>query len=224
MTDWLQSNFHNGLDISTTTLATRLILAFAFGVLIAALYRWTQGSTEQGSQALASTLVMLAILIALVTQVIGNSVARAFSLVGALSLVRFRTEVQDTRDTAFVIFAVVVGMATGAGHLQAACVGVVVGGIAAFAIGPAALRYRTPAALYTLTVKLGIANDIEMMLKGSLEKHLDGYRLLATNTVRQGAAFELTYSAYLRARSSPTELLKELNQLEGVQSVSLSVV
>ncbi|MDZ4830382.1 MAG: hypothetical protein SGJ09_09330 [Phycisphaerae bacterium] len=47
------------------------------------------------------------------TMVIGSSVARAFSLVGALSLVRFRTVVDDTRDTAFVIFALIVGMAAG---------------------------------------------------------------------------------------------------------------
>ena len=222
MTDWLQSNFHNGLDISTATLATRLIVAFVFGVVVAALYRWTQGGTESNSQALASTLVMLAILIALVTQVIGNSVARAFSLVGALSLVRFRTEVQDTRDKAFVIFAVVVGMASGAGHLPAACIGVIVGGIAAVATRPAVPCYDTPGAQYTLTVKLGVAHDAEAPLKRFLEQHFDAYRLLATSTVRQGAAFELIYNTRLRAQASPTKLVKELNQLEGIQSVSLS--
>ena len=59
------------------------------------------------------TLVLLTILIAMVTQVIGDNVARAFSLVGALSIVRFRTVVRDTQDTAYVIFAVAVGMAVG---------------------------------------------------------------------------------------------------------------
>ena len=57
---------------------------------------------------------MLAIMIALVTQVVGNNAARAFSLVGALSIVRFRTVVRDIEDTAFVIFAVAIGMAAGA--------------------------------------------------------------------------------------------------------------
>ena len=59
--------------------------------------------------------ILLTVLIAMVTLVIGNSVARAFGLVGALSIVRFRTVVDDTRDTAFVIFAVIVGMAIRAG-------------------------------------------------------------------------------------------------------------
>ena len=97
--DWLQQNLRNGLDISTDVLFVRLILAFLFGAAIARLYRRT-GPRGVSSEALASTLVLLAILIALVTQVIGNSVAKALSLVGALSLVCFRTEVQDTRDTA----------------------------------------------------------------------------------------------------------------------------
>src|SRR3712207_7408096 len=57
--------------------------------------------------------VLLAVLVALVTLVIGDSTARAFGLVGALSIVRFRTVVEDTRDTAFVIFAVALGMAAG---------------------------------------------------------------------------------------------------------------
>ncbi len=61
-----------------------------------------------------ATLVFLCLLIAMVTQVIGDNVARAFSLVGALSIVRFRTSVRDTKDTAFVIFAVAIGMAVGA--------------------------------------------------------------------------------------------------------------
>ena len=136
--DWLQNNLRNGLDISTDILALRLMVAFLFGVIIAQLYRRTQAREGGSSEALASTLVLLAILIALVTQVIGNSVARAFSLVGALSLVRFRTEVQDTRDTAFVIFSVVIGMATGGGHIQAAVAGLLVRPSALAAFHPGA--------------------------------------------------------------------------------------
>jgi uncharacterized membrane protein YhiD involved in acid resistance len=85
---------------------------------------------------------MMTILIAMSTQVIGDNVARAFSLVGALSIVRFRTVVKDTRDTAFVIFSVVVGMAIGAGHLTVAIVGIIVAGIAAFVVRPQAEKRR----------------------------------------------------------------------------------
>src|SRR5947207_5525327 len=68
-------------------------------------------------------MVLLAILLGMVSMVIGSNIARAFALVGALSIVRFRTVVRDTQDTAFVIFAVVVGMAAGADHLWVALLG-----------------------------------------------------------------------------------------------------
>src|ERR1043166_7516365 len=91
-----------------------LFVAFIGGLLVASIYRWTRPRSFV-NPSFPPTLVLLSILIAMVTQVIGDSVARAFSLVGALSIVRFRTVVRDTQDTAFVIFAVVVGMAAGGG-------------------------------------------------------------------------------------------------------------
>jgi len=221
--DWLQNNLRNGLDISTDILALRLMVAFLFGVIIAQLYRRTQAREGGSSEALASTLVLLAILIALVTQVIGNSVARAFSLVGALSLVRFRTEVQDTRDTAFVIFSVVIGMATGGGHLQAAVAGLLVGSIAAIVTRPTAARDTGGSTTYELRVKLGIGENADGALTRLFNKHLNTCQLQTTTTARQGAALELSYSTQLRAGCSPAELVRELNQLEGVQAVSLSI-
>src|SRR2546430_10349771 len=70
------------------------------------------------------------------TQVIGDNVARAFSLVGALSIVRFRTVVRDTQDTAFVIFAVIVGMASGANHLWVALIGISIVALAILILRP----------------------------------------------------------------------------------------
>ena len=55
-------------------------------------------------------------LISVVMVVIGESIARAFSLVGALSIIRFRTAIQDPRDIGFVFYALAVGMAVGAGN------------------------------------------------------------------------------------------------------------
>src|SRR6187402_859833 len=100
----------------------RLIVATVFGAAVAFVYRRTR---RMPASSFTITLVLLAILIAMVTQVIGNNVARAFSLVGALSIVRFRTVVRDTQDTAYVIFAVAVGMAMGANHPLVAVIGIV---------------------------------------------------------------------------------------------------
>ena len=77
----------------------RLLMALVMGALVAFIYRRTRSRAEVG-ESFSITLVLLAILIAMVTQVIGDNVARAFSVVGALSIVRFRTVVRDTQDTA----------------------------------------------------------------------------------------------------------------------------
>ena len=105
------------------------------GALVAVIYKWARSSE---ASSFTATLVFLAILIAMVTQVIGDNIARAFSLVGALSIVRFRTVVRDTQDTAYVIFAVAVGMAVGAGHMGLALAGTAIVALAAAAMkGPA---------------------------------------------------------------------------------------
>ena len=113
------------------TVFLRLIVAMVMGGMVAAIYRRTRYASQTTSS-FTVTLVLLSILIAMVTQVIGDNVARAFSLVGALSIVRFRTVVRDTQDTAYVIFAVAVGMAVGAAHPWLAIGGIVVTGSAAY--------------------------------------------------------------------------------------------
>jgi cell division protein FtsW (lipid II flippase) len=136
MPEWLQTAVRDGDEISLWTLILRLVLSFGLGAVVAGIYRWTHRRDEAPAPSFLTTLVLMTIVIAMSTQVIGDNVARAFSLVGALSIVRFRTVVQDTRDTAYVIFAVVVGMAAGAGHLAVAIVGIVITGVASFVMRP----------------------------------------------------------------------------------------
>src|SRR6187549_974627 len=111
----------------------RLLAALGLGSVVAWIHTRTSKGAEMGAS-FPATLVLLAVLIAMVTQVIGDNVARAFSLVGALSIVRFRTVVRDTQDTAFVIFSVAVGMAVGAGYPWLAVAGSAVVALAAFAM------------------------------------------------------------------------------------------
>lgn len=133
MLDWMSQSLHGG-GLPFWMLVFRLTAAFAFGGVVAWIYSSTHHDKKDAPQSFTATLVMMTIIIAMSTQVIGDNVARAFSLVGALSIVRFRTVVKDTRDTAFVIFSVVVGMAVGAGHLSVAAAGIIVTGIAAFTV------------------------------------------------------------------------------------------
>src|SRR5687767_1470648 len=145
-------------------MALRLVAALVLGAVVAVIYRRARSSE---ASSFTATLVLLSILIAMVTQVIGDNVARAFSLVGALSIVRFRTVVRDTQDTAFVIFAVGVGMAVGAGNHWVAIGGIAIVGIAALLMKqPRAAELDGPAGApaeaeepFELQVRLGIGHD-----------------------------------------------------------------
>jgi uncharacterized membrane protein YhiD involved in acid resistance len=201
----------------------RLVIAFALGCIIAVAYRVTRRNAA-GNDAvnLMPTLVLLTIIIAMVTATIGNSVARAFSLVGALAIVRFRTVVEDTRDTAFVIFAVAVGMAAGAGQLLVPVIGIPVVAAAAFLFRPRADgRSVQPASAYTLTVRLGAGHSAETLLKPVFDAHVLSASLTTIGSARQGAAFDLAYTLRLRADADVTAFVTALNSLQGVQSVEL---
>jgi uncharacterized membrane protein YhiD involved in acid resistance len=200
----------------------RLVAALLLGGVAALVYRFTRSKAEV-APSFTATLVLLSILIAMVTQVIGDNVARAFSLVGALSIVRFRTVVRDTQDTAFVIFAVGVGMAVGAGYPWLAVAGIAVVAIAAFAMKQGDPQIVTPTGTepFELQVRVGIGHDPQVVVRPALDLHVSDRRLMSLATARQGLAVDATFRASLRDVAAADALLRALNTTEGVQSVSL---
>jgi hypothetical protein len=218
--EWLRHAFQEDSHLSLPDVAARLAAAFLLGTLVAGIYRLTQGKDGNQATVLMATLVMLTVLIAIVTQVIGRNQARAFSLVGALAIIRFRTIVEDTRDTAFVIFAVAVGMATGAGFLLLPLIGIPFAATAALVFRPRAATTRVPLD-FLLSVRVGLGHAPTELLRASFDKYLETARLTATATARQGVALDLTYAVRLRQESAALALVTELNGLEGVQSVEL---
>ena len=219
--EWLKQSLANSHDLRAEVLALRLGLALLLGLVIAAVHARTQDRNIPPAPNFASTLVLLCILIAIVTQVIGDNTARAFSLVGALAIIRFRTVVEDTRDTAFVIFAVVIGMSVGAGYPAVALIGLGVVSAAAVTVCPRRPAGPVPAADWGLNVRVGLGSDPDSLLKEVFAKHLEHTEILSTSTSRQGAALDLSYRVRLRPSSTATSLVAELNRLEGVQNVEL---
>jgi len=126
MLEAFKGPFVNGSQIAATEILFRLCVAAVFGGVVALVYRRSRHEIDI-TPTFPPTLVLLAILIGMVTQVIGDNVALAFSLVGALAIVRFRTVVRDTQDTAFVMLSVVVGMAVGARAPWVAAIGLAKG-------------------------------------------------------------------------------------------------
>jgi hypothetical protein len=219
MPEFLITPFVSTTPISPVEVLTRLVIAVALGGVVAWVYR---KSRTEYIASFPATLVLLAVLIAMVTQVIGDSVARAFSLVGALSIVRFRTVVRDTQDTAFVIFAVVVGMACGASDPRVAVIGIVVVSAAAFVMKPRRGAKSGVAMPFTLEVRIATGQDLDATIAGVLETFSTDRRMIAVGTARQGIAIEASYVVQLRPGQRPDELVKALNRLDGVQNVALT--
>ncbi|MEY4941806.1 MAG: hypothetical protein RIQ93_3541 [Verrucomicrobiota bacterium] len=220
MPDFLISALQSTAPISPVAVLLRLATALALGGVVSWIYRRTRGAAAAGGS-FPGTLVLLAVLIAMVTQVIGDNVARAFSLVGALSIVRFRTVVRDTQDTAYVIFAVVVGMAVGAQDLWVAGIGLVIVAIAAWFLRRADPGINGTGSSWLLNARLNIGLDPEATLGAIVDAHASRRELVSAETGRQGIALDVVFELGLRPGARADRLVQELNRIEGVQDVSL---
>ncbi len=152
---------------------------------------------------------------------VGSNAARAFSLVGALSIVRFRTVVQDTQDTAFVIFAVVMGMAAGANDIWISVIGLGVVSAAAFVMKTTVTAGAAPSLPFVLNLRVGLGHDVDALVRGPFAAQVSRHRLVSMETARQGTAIEASYQVEFRADGSAEGLLKALNRTEGVHNVQL---
>lgn len=218
MPDFLNTAFAADNALNWQTLLLRQVIALLLGVAVAMVYRWARRLSGVENQSIPTTLILLTILIAAISAVIGDNVARAFSLVGALSIVRFRTVVEDTRDTAFVILAVGVGMAIGSGHLILSVLLIPLAAVGSLFFRPV----NTAGPKGKLTVTTGLGAD-QKNVEAVIAHYCDRQRSIGLGTTRQGAAVELTYEIALKPSSTGRELLDALQGIEGVMTVEIEI-
>ena len=104
----------SGGDLSAGTIALRLGVAAVIAAFIFLSYRLSHSGSVY-SDKFNVTLAALTVITTTVMIVIGNNIALSLGMVGALSIVRFRTAIKDSRDTAYIFWAIVVGICCGAG-------------------------------------------------------------------------------------------------------------
>src|SRR6185312_8263648 len=97
---------------SVGDIAIALSLSFVLSAMIGWVYRFTHRNVSY-SQSYVQTLVILGMIISLIMLVVGSNIARAFALVGALSVIRFRNAIKETRDVGFIFLVMGIGMACG---------------------------------------------------------------------------------------------------------------
>ena len=193
--------------------ALRLLLSFALSIFIVNIYQWTHSKIPQKS--FTDTLIILCMLISVVMVIIGDSIARAFSLVGALSIIRFRTAIQDPRDIGFVFYALAVGMAVGAGNPSVAILATFLIGIIILGIYHWHQRFRQDNE-YSLEFCLPPDRNFENVYRPIFDKHLIYERLLEKR-IKKSQMVELNFRIKL---ADPQEWLTFFNELSRIENVT----
>ena len=112
----LDTLFSSALEDSTLSFSSAVItigLAIILGLIISLTYMKTNQTTY--SQSFTLTMVVLPVIVAIIILLIGSNIARAFSLAGAFSIIRFRSAPGDPKDIAYVLFTMASGLACGVG-------------------------------------------------------------------------------------------------------------
>ena len=220
MPTFLTQTLGDGPAIAPLTLLLRALFALVLGGVVVFIYRTSRSPIDQ-TPSFSPTLLLMTLLICLVTQVIGDNMARSFSLVGVLTIVRFRTVVRDTLDTVFVIFAVTVGMAVGADKMWVAVIGIVLVGMALLFMKSAPRKLGGTVPSYVLTVRSGIGQDVSAALDPVLDTHLVNRRLLSICSAKKGTAIDRAFEVHIKRHQDPDALVRAVCLIDGVLSADL---
>jgi len=207
------------LPLNGPTVAIRVGMAFLCGLAIAWLYRRTYRGPGY-SVAYTNTLILLAMSTAVIIMVIGNNLARAFGLVGALSVVRFRHAVKNTQDIVYVFLALGVGMAAGVGFYAVALVGTLCIGLAILLLY--SWKFATPRRDdYLLQFSYRSTGDKVPPYQSVLDSHTAKLTPINVRSLGETDLIELSYYIRLKHKDRGDELIRDLNKTPGVEYVNL---
>jgi uncharacterized membrane protein YhiD involved in acid resistance len=216
MLEGFQSTVFNGLQV--TSFLVNLLVALICGFIISLFYRGSYRGPHY-STSFVQALVVLSMVTALVIMVIGNNLARAFGLVGAMSIIRFRTAVKDTQDIVFIFFSLAAGMAAGVGLKGLAMLGTVL--IGSVLILMSRLNYAQPHKRDFLLQFQCDVKDGEGIYLPVLEKYCRQNKLVNMQSIGTDNQFELSFYIELKKRDKRTDLIRDLNQIPQIDHVRL---
>lgn len=211
-------NTANVLSYSYSEMIFNMLLAVLLGFVITGVYRHTHKGLSY-SQSFSLTILFVTVIVAIVMMVIGSSLARAFALVGALSIIRFRTVVKDTKDTAFVFASLAVGMAAGTSNYFLAATATVV--ISVLAV---LTHYFNYAALYKseFVLRFVVERSIsEVRYIKTIKEYARVAQLLHLEPAADGDLVKMTYDIHMKEDIDPAALTCAMDKLEEVSEVVL---
>ena len=191
-----------------------MLLTFILGHVVAWVYMWTHAGLSY-SQAFTASLLVMPLLVALFMMLVASNVFIALGMLAVFTMIRFRNVLKDTRDTMFILWALVEGLGVGTQHFALAIVGAL-----AVAFVFLYLRFTSFGARhrYDVIVSMEWVGDMASAdsLRTVLQRH--GARVqLASQRELEGERMDVSYRLLLRDPARGRELLSELKQTPGVQ-------
>ena len=208
--DILKGNFLAEFSaISISEMLIAIALAFVLSLFIVLIYRVTYAGVSF-SRSFAGCLIMIAMVTAVVIQVITSNVVLSLGMVGALSIVRFRTAVKDATDTAFLFWAIATGIICGAGYVTISVLATLLLGILFVLVYIFGKAHK--AGSFMVVARF----DADCEAEEALEE-MPGYRM--KNKTMSGEMTEIV--AEMRLGKAGMEKLSELRKMEGVQEITI---
>lgn len=205
----LQNAFSFG-DLSVVRISLTLGLAFLIGMYIFAIYRKTFSGVMY-SKNFGVSLVMLAMITSFIILPITSNLTLSLGMVGALSIVRFRTAVKDPIDTVYMFWSIAVGIALGAKFFLPAILASAVIGVLMLLLSGMRFRSTMPY-LLVLRFNENATNNVYGLLKRLPESQLK------SKTVGS-AGVEMTLE--IRLRESDLQVVERFLEIPGVYDASI---
>jgi uncharacterized membrane protein YhiD involved in acid resistance len=208
-------------NITAIDVMGNVFVAMLCGILIALLYKYTYRGLNY-SASFTISLIMLTMITAIVIMVIGNNLARAFGMVGAMSIIRFRTAVKDTADIMFIFFALSIGLAAGVKLYSVAFLGTLFIGIVYLL--STKFRFALPQNrefLMQITANGDLLPDNPFM--NTLQRYCRRQKLVNVKTMGQETDHLMEFSYYIKMKDERkgNELVTDIRRLAGVRQVNL---
>ena len=208
------------LDMATAREAVAAMLtAFFLAHMIALVYVWSHQGLSY-SNTFVQSLVMAGVVTATMMLAIGSNVVWGIGVVGALALVRFRTNVRDPRDVLFVFAALVAGVASG---------------VRAYALAALGTAMFCLVAMYLSRIPFGVRRTFDGLLRftapwdgetdeaitASMRRHCRKFVLATVREVAQGEGSERVYHVRFRRDDSRQQFMQELSGVTGISGIAL---
>lgn len=221
MFDSILESVSSQTDIAISSVLFCIAVGLIVGVIISGAYMITTRRKDRSASFILS-LVILPTIVAVVILLIGGNLARAFSMAGIFTIVRFRSVPGDAKDISFVFLTMATGLAVGLGYLSMGLVVAVVISVVIIVISKAGIGYPKQK-----EKRLRITIPEDMNYQGVFDELFERYtnccELQKVRTTNMGTLFELSYEIIMKDTALEKEFIDALRCRNGNLGISLSV-